>query len=42
MSINVEKELAALERLTPKELWQRYAVVYGEPTNAGNKQFSAS
>ena len=36
MEINVPKELAALKRLTPKELRARYAEVFGEPTVTGN------
>jgi|SRR5579872_1806347 len=37
MSVNVGKELAALQRLTIKELKARYAEVFGEPTNAANR-----
>ena len=35
--LNVGKELAALNRQSMKELRQRYAEVFGEPTNANNK-----
>ncbi len=37
MDLNVGKELAALQRLTVKELRTRYAEVFGEPTNANNR-----
>src|SRR5579862_7591595 len=37
MSVNVGKELAALQRLTVKELKARYAEVFGEATNAANR-----
>src|SRR5579871_5267373 len=37
MSVNVGKELAALQRLSIKELKARYAEVFGEPTNAANR-----
>src|SRR5579872_4048866 len=37
MTLNVGKELAALQRLTAKELKARYAEVFGESTNAANK-----
>ncbi|MBP3954849.1 DUF2924 domain-containing protein [Gemmata sp. G18] len=37
MEINVAKELAALRRLTPKDLRARYAEVFGEPTTTGNR-----
>lgn len=37
MPIDVAKELAALRRLTPKELRARYAEVFGEPTTTGNR-----
>jgi hypothetical protein len=36
MSLNVGRELAALQRLTVKELRARYADLFGEPTNAAN------
>jgi hypothetical protein len=37
MDTNVGKELAALQRLTVKELRTRYAEVFGEATNANNR-----
>ena len=37
MLLNVGKEVAALRRLTMKELRERYAEVFGEATNANNK-----
>jgi hypothetical protein len=37
MTVNVGKELAALQRLTIKELKARYAEVFGENTNAANR-----
>src|SRR5579872_3173738 len=37
MSLNVGKELAALQRLSIKELKARYAEVFGEVTNAANR-----
>jgi hypothetical protein len=37
MDTNVGKELAALQRLTVKELRARYAEVFGEETHARNK-----
>ncbi|MFN4260887.1 MAG: DUF2924 domain-containing protein [Gemmataceae bacterium] len=37
MDLNIGKELAALQRLTVKELRHRYAEVFGEPTNANNR-----
>ena len=37
MTVNVGKELAALQRLTIKELKARYAEVFGEATNAANR-----
>ena len=37
MSLNVGKEVAALERMTVQRLRLRYAEVFGEPTNANNK-----
>jgi hypothetical protein len=37
MDTNVGRELAALQRLTVKELRNRYAEVFGEPTNANNR-----
>ncbi len=37
MELNVGRELAALPRMTVKQLRQRYAEVFGEETNANNK-----
>jgi hypothetical protein len=37
MSLNVGKEVAALQRMTVRELRTRYAEVFGEATRAGNK-----
>lgn len=37
MVLNVGKEVAALRRMTVRELRIRYAEVFGEPTKTGNK-----
>jgi hypothetical protein len=37
MHLNVGKEVAALQRMTVKQLRQRYAEVFGEDTNGHNK-----
>ncbi|WP_439630601.1 DUF2924 domain-containing protein [Gemmata sp.] len=37
MGVNVAREVAALQRMTPKELSRRFAEVFGEPTNARNR-----
>jgi len=37
MPLNITRELAALQRLTPQELRSRYAELFGEPTHASNK-----
>jgi hypothetical protein len=37
MSVNVAKEVAALRKMTMRELRSRYAEAYGERTNANNK-----
>lgn len=37
MTLNVGKEVAALQRMTVRELRTRYAEVFGEATRAGNK-----
>src|SRR6516162_2990135 len=37
MTVNVAREAAALQRLTVSQLRQRYAEVYHETTNAGNR-----
>ena len=39
MSLNVEKELPALRRMTVGELRARYAEVFGEPTNGRHKDW---
>ena len=39
MQLNVEKELAALRRMTVAELRQRYAQVFGEMTKARHKDY---
>lgn len=37
MSLNVGREMAALQRMTVKQLRQRYIEVFGEETNGHNK-----
>ena len=37
MDLNIAKEVAALRRMTVKELRARYAEVFGEPTNGHHK-----
>src|SRR5262245_22684873 len=37
MHLNVGKEVAALQRMTVKELRARYGEAFGEETNANNK-----
>ena len=37
METNVGREVAALLRMTVKQLWQKYAEVFGEETNGHNK-----
>jgi hypothetical protein len=39
MNLNIGKEIAALKRMTMKELRNRYAEAFGEPTNANNKSW---
>ncbi|HOQ48136.1 MAG TPA: DUF2924 domain-containing protein, partial [Bryobacteraceae bacterium] len=39
MHLNVEKELAALRRMSVGELRLRYAEVFGEPTGSRHKQW---
>jgi len=39
MHLNVEKELAALRRMSVGELRLRYAEVFGEPTRSRHKQW---
>ena len=37
MQLNIAKEVAAMQRMTTKELRARYAEIFGEHTNANNK-----
>lgn len=37
MATEVAKELAALQRMTPAQLRDKYAEVFGEPTTTGNR-----
>jgi hypothetical protein len=37
MANDVAKELAALQRMTPAQLREKYAEVFGEATTTGNK-----
>jgi hypothetical protein len=37
MSLNLAKEVAALQRMTPKELRDKYALVFDEATSANNR-----
>lgn len=37
MRVNVAKEVALLQRMSPKELRERYAQVFGEATRTGNR-----
>lgn len=39
MTLNVEKELAALKRMTPRELREKYAEVFGEESHSGHKEW---
>lgn len=39
MALNVGKELADLKQMTVRELREKYEVVFGEPTRAGNKDW---
>lgn len=39
MTMNVGKEVAALQRMTVSELRRKYAEVFGEATRAGNKDW---
>ncbi len=39
MGLNINKEVAAMERMTVGELQEKYAVVFGEPTNGRHKQW---
>ena len=37
--MNIKAELAAMERMTPRQLRERYLQVFGEPTRSGNRRF---
>jgi Protein of unknown function (DUF2924) len=37
MPLNLAKEVAALQRMTPKQLRDKYAEVFGEATNGNNR-----
>jgi hypothetical protein len=37
MEINIAREVAALQRMTPKQLREKYAEVFGEATATGNR-----
>ena len=37
--LNVAKELAALKRMTPAELREKYAEVFGEDSRSGHKEW---
>ena len=37
MPLNIEKEVAAMKRMTVNELREKFAIVFGEPTNGRNK-----
>ena len=39
MKRNIAREIAALQRMTPKELRLRYAEAFGEPTRSGNRAY---
>jgi hypothetical protein len=39
MALNIERELAALRRMTPKELQERYAEVFSEQPRSRNRQW---
>lgn len=39
MALNVEKELAELRRMTPRELRQKYRDVFSEVSRSGHKQW---
>jgi Protein of unknown function (DUF2924) len=39
MTLNIGKEIAALQRLTIRELRTRYAEVFGDTTNASNRSW---
>ena len=37
MTLNITREVARLRRMTPKQLRERYADLFGEPTRSGNR-----
>lgn len=39
MGLDIVKDVAALQRMTPTELRARYAEVFGEETRSGNRDF---
>jgi len=39
MALNIARELATLKRLSPAQLRERYAEIFGERSHSGNKQF---
>src|ERR1700743_1434645 len=39
MSLNVARELAALQKMTPRELREKYAEVFGEESRSGHKKY---
>ncbi len=39
MSLNIDKEVAAMERMTVNQLREKYDEVFGEPTNGRHKQW---
>ena len=39
MKSTIEKDLAALRHMTPKQLRAKYAELYGEPSRSGNRQW---
>jgi hypothetical protein len=42
MKMNVEREVAALQRMTVKQLRAKFAAVFGEETQANNKAWLVS
>ena len=39
MSLNIDQEVAAMERMTVNQLHEKYNEVFGEPTNGRHKQW---
>jgi len=39
MALNIAKELAVMERMTPRELQEKYAQVFGEQPRSRNRQW---